>query len=484
MARGKKFTDELKYRPVSDWGAMTGARTSRRRINKLVQFQFNDEKDLSNDDLFATHAEMFKRIFYAFAIAGEELWGEEKALQLFDRMGYNMGMRGWQLVQQRFNSDKVAPAQIAWYQDMAHLLYGPGTHAYGHYDAMNCICTREKCLFKPPEGLEDKAKYCEIFDRAYIRGYMDVQPGLVCTVDPFEAPDKLPIEVGVKNFRTYEGGTICQHIWRYGTEKERKAAREMPMTGRSSEELAPVPASTNNDQKLTDELDYKPVDDWGLRFGSRVSRERIDQLVKFQFNNYNDLSSDDIFATHAEMFKRIFYAFAVAGEQLWGEQPSLQLFDRMGYNMGMRGWKLVQKRFNTDKVAPAQIAWYQDYAHLFYGPGTHAYGHYDDQKCICTREKCLFKPPDGLEDKAKYCETFDRAYLRGYMDVQPGLVCTIDPFEHPNKLPIDVGAKKFPTYQGGTICQHIWRYGTEEEQKAAREVPLSGRRSDGKPRKK
>ena len=483
MGQDKKLTDELNYRPITDWGAVTGSRVSRERINKLVEFKFNNRDDLTNDDLFAVHSEMFKRVFYAFAIAGEQLWNEEKSLRLFDRMGYIMGERGWQLQQERFGGGKVASAQIAWYQDMAHLFYGPGTHAYGHYDDDKCICTREKCLFKPPEGMEEKSKYCETFDRAYIRAYMDVQPGLVCRVDPFLPPDKLPIDVKAEEFPTYQGGTVCQHVWHYGTEEERNAAKEAPLSGRPADKprLAASEADATDESELTDELDYRPVDDWGLGFGSRVSRERINQLVQFKFNNYDELSSDEIFAVHSEMFKRIFYAFAIAADDLWGEEEALKLFDRMGYIMGERGWQLQQERFGGGKVAAAQIAWYQDMAHLFYGPGTHAYGHYDDDKCICTREKCLFKPPEGMEEKSKYCETFDRAYIRAYMDVQPGLVCRVDPFLPPDKLPIDVKAEEFPTYQGGTVCQHVWHYGTEEERQAAKERPKSGRGADGKP---
>ena len=78
MGQDKKLTDELNYRPITDWGAVTGSRVSRERINKLVEFKFNNRDDLTNDDLFAVHSEMFKRIFYAFAIAGEQLWNEEK----------------------------------------------------------------------------------------------------------------------------------------------------------------------------------------------------------------------------------------------------------------------------------------------------------------------------------------------------------------------------------------------------------------------
>ncbi len=234
-------------------------------------------------------------------------------------------------------------------------------------------------------------------------------------------------------------------------------------------------------KNFKDHQDYKPIDNWAMVSGGRIGRDRIRQLVELEFEGYEDISADDVVAACSERYKRTFYAFAEAAESLWGEEMALQLFDQMGYMMGVRKWKSVQKRYGAKKITPAQIAWFQDMGHLFYGPGTKAYSQCDGDKCVCTRHDCLFKRPEGLGDKAKYCETFDRAYIRGYMDVQPGLVCTLHTFLQPEELPIDAAVKSFPTYKGGTICQHVWRYGTEQERVAARETPMSNRRSDGKP---
>lgn len=208
--------------------------------------------------------------------------------------------------------------------------------------------------------------------------------------------------------------------------------------------------------KKGDKEVYEPISDWGMVPGGRVSKERVEKLITFDFKDLNDLSIDDIFAGHTRMFKAIFYAFCTAAEQLWGEDKAMELVKRMGYNMGYKGWKAIMKRFNTDEVSPEQCAWYQDMAHLFYGPDTHAYCEYDEEKIICTRERCLFKPPEGMEHLGKYCSAFDDSYIEAYMEAQPSLEATRETFKKPDELKYKVDVSKYPSYTGGTVCQHVW----------------------------
>jgi len=91
-----------------------------------------------------------------------------------------------------------------------------------------------------------------------------------------------------------------------------------------------------------------------------------------------------------------------------------------------------------------RIVWYQDIAHLLYGPDTHAYSWCDDQKSVCCRLGCLFWPPLSMPGNAFYCRRFDNAYIEAYMDVEPGLYCVRVP-----DLGDDCSGKR---------CIHMWTY--------------------------
>ena len=204
---------------------------------------------------------------------------------------------------------------------------------------------------------------------------------------------------------------------------------------------------------------YKPIKDWRLFVGERVTRERLNKLMSFDFEGIDDLSLDDIFAAHSEMYKRALYAMLMAAEELWGIEKADQLAFQLGYKGGTMGWTKVQKHFRTGKLEPDQIAWYQDMGHLFYGASTKAFSDFDDEKCIVTREKCLYKPPEELGEKGKnWCRNIDDGFMKAYCDCQPGLVmkrtCL---FGRPEDLGLKCDLEAM-NYTGGTLCQHIWKY--------------------------
>jgi len=123
-----------------------------------------------------------------------------------------------------------------------------------------------------------------------------------------------------------------------------------------------------------------------------------------------------------------------------------------------KNWSKIQEHFGTKELSMEQIAWYQDMAHMFYGPCTEAYTEYDDEKCVVTREKCIMKATKELDHLRKYDVAMCNGVLKGYMDCQPNLiaerVCT---YAKPEDLKIKVDLDKM-NYRGGTLCQHIWRF--------------------------
>ena len=202
---------------------------------------------------------------------------------------------------------------------------------------------------------------------------------------------------------------------------------------------------------------YQPITEWKLRVGGRVTDERMEKLVNFDFVGLDDITTDDLFAVNSLTTKKMLYAMYGVAEQLWGEEKTMEYAETAGRTMYNRNWALIQQRFGTLELSPEQIAWYQDMAHLFYGPCTEAYTEYDDEKCVVTREKCIMKATKELAHLRKYDEAMCNGVLKGYMDRQPNLECErVCSYGGPEDLVIKVDLDKMG-YQGGTLCQHIWR---------------------------
>lgn len=200
---------------------------------------------------------------------------------------------------------------------------------------------------------------------------------------------------------------------------------------------------------------YKPkgtpqawIMDWpSASAGFGLPIERLKEVVEFRIGtDISALTVDDCFAGHAMMYKLMWHNMINAVERQHGEEATIEFARGFGYPMGERGWKLLQERFGTP-IPLDKIIWYQDVAHLLYGPDTHAYSWFDEEKSVCTRTRCLFRPPKGMEKNGKYCRVFDDAYVEGYMNVEPDLYCVRVP---------DLGddAK-------GPRCIHMWTYKKE-----------------------
>jgi hypothetical protein len=182
---------------------------------------------------------------------------------------------------------------------------------------------------------------------------------------------------------------------------------------------------------------------WGLPW------ERVEEIAAFK-NVSEDLSKltvDETYATLARQMKFQWHNIFNQVEKIWGVEKGLELARAIGRECGLRGWSSVQGRFGKN-VEPEPMAWYQDIAHMLYGPDTHAYCWFDDVKAVCSRPRCAFRPPKGMEANAKYCVAFDYAYIEAYMEVDPKLLTFMGPHLG------DDGC------QGK--CVHIWTYSPEE----------------------
>ena len=202
---------------------------------------------------------------------------------------------------------------------------------------------------------------------------------------------------------------------------------------------------------------YAYVTDWSAAGpGWGVPWSHVEEVARFEISeDLSKLSVDETYAGLARQMKFQWQNTFRKVEQLWGVEKGLELARAIGAESGLRGWTSVQKKFGK-VVKPGPMAWYQDAAHILYGPDTHAYSWFDDTKCVCSRPRCAFRPPAGWEENAKYCVAFDYAYIEHYMEVD----------------------KKLLTFMGphlgdcGTCgkCVHIWTYEPEEASAVSDEV--------------
>jgi len=209
---------------------------------------------------------------------------------------------------------------------------------------------------------------------------------------------------------------------------------------------------------------YRPVIDWTMVVGARVSEERIKQLMEFDFESVWDLSLDDIIACNNRKFQAVVWLFADAAEKVMGGEKTSELYYELGYTIGKKGWETILKHFNTKKLTPTQVAWYQDMAHFFYGPHCQAYTEYTEDTVVVTRQDCLLTmPPKGMEDKNKYVEPFIEGYLQAYKELAPYLAITYQAFITPEEMEYKVDLTKYPSFcagkrAGGHLHQLIFKW--------------------------
>ena len=195
---------------------------------------------------------------------------------------------------------------------------------------------------------------------------------------------------------------------------------------------------------------YRPIIDWTMVPGARVSEERVKQLMAFDFESAWDLSVDDIIACNNRKFQAVQWSFADAALKVVGEEKTNELYYEIGRTAGKAGWQAIINHFGTKKLTPAQVAWYQDMAHFFYGPHTHAYTEYNEDTVVVTRQDCgISFPPRGMEDKNKYLDPFGDGYIGAYRELAPYLEITLQQFIKPEDMKYKVDLSKYPSFGEG-----------------------------------
>jgi hypothetical protein len=196
--------------------------------------------------------------------------------------------------------------------------------------------------------------------------------------------------------------------------------------------------------------EYRPIREWGLFAGSRVTEDRIAQLGSFQFSGLEDVSLDDIVAMLGRKFPTLLWSIGAAVEQCAGESTAGEVYYNLGYSFGNAGWQNLERRFHTNKLTPAQVAWYQDMAHIFDGPHAKAHTVYTESVVVVTRADYLLTiPPRGIELHKEWVRRFSDGYLTAYRERAPYLEISLQMYvADPGSLAYPIDIRNFPTFAG------------------------------------
>ena len=180
---------------------------------------------------------------------------------------------------------------------------------------------------------------------------------------------------------------------------------------------------------------------------SGLSRERLHKVLNYDVpEDLGQVSLDDVYGALGYSMKYQWHQIFATIEEVAGEQTARDVAWSHGYKCGVRNKTAMMKRWG-EQILPRIEAWYQDIAHMIYGPESEAYAWFDDVKAVCSRPNCGYRPPEGMECTAKFCVHYDYAFLAGYMDIDKKLLCFMGPHLG------DDGC------QGK--CVHMWTYDPE-----------------------
>lgn len=167
-----------------------------------------DWEDLTIDDLLTYYATNAFRILLSWALIVKELFGEEACKKALAKYAEKAGTRRMQLWLERFNTDALDSEQMAYAQDLAHIMYGPsGIGCYCQWEDDVCVARRTSCpLNNAAKELGIDPKICLDYCDNSSAQYEKVQPGMKST-----RPKAMPL-----------GDPYCEHVFS-GLKKAPKA---------------------------------------------------------------------------------------------------------------------------------------------------------------------------------------------------------------------------------------------------------------------
>lgn len=196
--------------------------------------------------------------------------------------------------------------------------------------------------------------------------------------------------------------------------------------------LTPVPYPTSSEEEYKWGFDvYKPdrtpmawLIDWSSpSSGWGISPQQVMEILQFKVDLgfLSGISVDEHIATLSSRLGQMFHGFLKALHDELGIEKTVQIARNMAYPGGEAKWRCIQATFGSP-VPLDKIAWYQDLDHLITGPPGRPYAWCDNRKTVVTRLECTERPPQGMEEWARYCRVCDDAFCEGYMVAEPDLL--------------------------------------------------------------
>jgi len=216
---------------------------------------------------------------------------------------------------------------------------------------------------------------------------------------------------------------------------------------------SPVPFPTTRQEEERWGFDiWKPkgtpmawVLDWdSAQAGSGISRERLKDIREFNIaEDLSALCSDDLFAICSDRLKYLWNNFLKQYEQIHGEASTIEFVKAYAnIGVGSSSRNFLEQKWGSP-LSLKGIAWHQDCLHMQFGPASKPYLWFDEEKVVCTRTECMFRPPEGMEGNVKYCLAYEDAHMVRDMKNSPALFHLLGPHLGPD----DRGR-----------CVHIWTY--------------------------
>lgn len=200
------------------------------------------------------------------------------------------------------------------------------------------------------------------------------------------------------------------------------------------------------------------IHDWSSAFvGFQMPMQTLEEFLSVIGKVQDDLSKftvDELYALSCLNNRIETYERLEKMEKIMGKEKTLQIQRELGKSRGNLGWMNTQARYGSP-VPLDKIAFFQDLAHLLYGPNMQTNTWFDDEKVVCSRTSCTFAPPAGRESYAVYCLELCGGMTNAYMECEPTLLSA--------RL-VDIGEDG-----KGRRCVHVWTYKPEVFEKVPKE---------------
>jgi hypothetical protein len=173
---------------------------------------------------------------------------------------------------------------------------------------------------------------------------------------------------------------------------------------------------------------------------SPEEKRKIDGLT-FDFR---ELTAEHIVYALSRAFGSLFHNIWISMEEIAGEDTARKMSYAMGVKYGFANYGDFLDARGLRQGSPSVMCEYQDKIHSVRGP-IHAnarFGQFDKEKCIITRNKCIYHQWH-TEKTRKYHEEFYKGLYDGYKKADPAL----KDVENPRCL-----------WKGDDGCTHIFRF--------------------------